>query len=105
MHLLKPYKDQGKTRVEYDLDLVERIKEKLALDGTDSGIDLIVLAGFMHILSAEFINSFPKNTIINLHPALPGKFDGAKAIDRAFEAFQKQEITETGVMVHRLAVF
>ena len=39
---------------------------------------------------------------INLHPALPGAFDGAQAIERAYEAFQKGEITKTGVMVHRV---
>jgi phosphoribosylglycinamide formyltransferase len=39
---------------------------------------------------------------INLHPALPGAFDGANAIPRAFEAFQKGEITHTGAMVHRV---
>lgn len=94
-HLLKPYKDAGKSRTEYDLDLVAKIKETCKID-----LDLIVLAGFMHILSAEFINAFPEHTIINLHPALPGCFDGAKAIERAYEAFQKKEISETGVMVH-----
>lgn len=40
--------------------------------------------------------------IINLHPALPGAFDGAHAIDRALEAFQKGEVKGTGVMVHRV---
>ena len=39
---------------------------------------------------------------INLHPALPGAFDGADAIGRAFAAFQNGEITKTGVMVHRV---
>nr|XP_018266993.1 phosphoribosylglycinamide formyltransferase [Kwoniella dejecticola CBS 10117]OBR89151.1 phosphoribosylglycinamide formyltransferase [Kwoniella dejecticola CBS 10117] len=45
--------------------------------------------------------SFPI-PIINLHPALPGQFDGANAIGRAYEAFGKGEITHTGVMVHRV---
>ncbi|WRT63987.1 uncharacterized protein IL334_000914 [Kwoniella shivajii] len=40
--------------------------------------------------------------IINLHPALPGAFDGANAIGRAFEAFQTGGIQHTGVMVHRV---
>lgn len=40
--------------------------------------------------------------VINLHPALPGAFDGAHAIERAYEAFQKGEITHSGVMVHRV---
>ncbi|KAG0306533.1 hypothetical protein BGZ97_000712, partial [Linnemannia gamsii] len=33
---------------------------------------------------------------------LPGQFDGARAIERAFEAYQKGEIKHTGVMVHRV---
>ncbi len=40
--------------------------------------------------------------VINLHPALPGAFDGAHAIERAYEAFQKGEIAHTGAMVHRV---
>jgi folate-dependent phosphoribosylglycinamide formyltransferase PurN len=81
------------------MDLVKLIDSKV--DGGIEGVDLVVLAGFMHILSPEFINSFAGNTIINLHPALPGCFDGSKAIERAFEAFQKGEIQQTGVMIHR----
>ncbi|CAJ0769771.1 9672_t:CDS:1, partial [Entrophospora sp. SA101] len=42
--------------------------------------------------------------IINLHPALPGQFDGANAIERAYEAFKKGEINKTGVMVHKVIV-
>ncbi|WVF70758.1 hypothetical protein IAT40_005552 [Kwoniella sp. CBS 6097] len=40
--------------------------------------------------------------IINLHPALPGAFDGANAIGRAFEAFNAGEVEGTGCMVHRV---
>jgi phosphoribosylglycinamide formyltransferase len=39
---------------------------------------------------------------INLHPALPGAFDGADAIGRAYTAFQEGTIEKTGVMVHRV---
>lgn len=38
--------------------------------------------------------------IINLHPALPGAFNGANAIGRAWQAFQHGEIAATGVMIH-----
>ncbi|KAF9995263.1 hypothetical protein BGZ80_004491 [Entomortierella chlamydospora] len=91
---LKPYTAAGRTRVEYDLDLAQLV--------IDAKPDLVVLAGFMHILSPEFLNQFPTTPLINLHPALPGQFDGAKAIERAFEAYQKGEIKHTGVMVHRV---
>lgn len=40
--------------------------------------------------------------MINLHPALPGEFAGAKAIERAWEAGQRGEIKRTGVMIHEL---
>ena len=40
--------------------------------------DIVVLAGWMHILSNAFLKHFPH--IINLHPALPGQFPGNKAI-------------------------
>ena len=62
--------------------------------------DLIVLAGWMHIIHKEFINTF-KN-IINLHPALPNTFIGINSIENAYDAFQKGEISYTGSMVHRV---
>jgi formyltetrahydrofolate-dependent phosphoribosylglycinamide formyltransferase len=61
--------------------------------------DYVVLAGWMRILSSNFLSSFP-NHVINLHPALPGTFPGTHAIARAFEAYQRGEIEHTGVMVH-----
>lgn len=81
-------------RVEYDQDLA-----KLILDAKP---DLVVCAGWMHILSTVFVDMLAtaKIGIINLHPALPGQFNGADAIHRAFEAFQKGEIDHTGVMIH-----
>lgn len=93
---LQSYKKQNKTRVEYDKDLA-----KLICSNFDDKPDLIVLAGFMHILSKDFIEHFKQGSIINLHPALPGMFDGANAITRAFEAFQKGGINQTGVMIHK----
>lgn len=64
-------------------------------------LDLVVLAGWMLILSPAFLDRFP-GRIINLHPALPGQFPGAHAIERAYEAFQQGQIEQTGVMVHRV---
>jgi len=59
--------------------------------------DLVVLAGWMRILTAEFCSQF---SIINLHPAKPGEFPGATAITDAFDAFTEGRLHETGVMVH-----
>ena len=61
--------------------------------------DYVILAGWMRILSSSFLSAFPKK-VINLHPALPDTFLGTHAIERAFEAFQRDEIKHTGVMVH-----
>ncbi|KAI9482301.1 Bifunctional purine biosynthetic protein ADE5,7 [Coemansia sp. RSA 1290] len=88
---LKQYKDAGKSREDYDRDLAEFI--------ASHSPDLIVLAGWMHILSPAFIDRFP-NKIINLHPALPGELDGAHAIERAYDEFKAGTRTRTGVMVH-----
>lgn len=88
---LKPYAESGRPRAEYDADLA----------GVVAGYqpDLIVLAGWMHVLSPEFLDRFPMR-VLNLHPALPGQFAGTHAIPRAYEAFQRGEIDHTGVMVH-----
>lgn len=59
----------------------------------------IILAGWMRLLSNAFLQHFP-NQVINLHPALPGKFPGTHAIERALTAFQQGQIEHTGVMVH-----
>lgn len=116
-------KNPGATRIDYDKEVARRVVQ--------SRPDLVVLAGWMHILSPEFLKildgtmapppvpayvSVTQNTspaqaeepahfpipIINLHPALPGAFDGANAIGRAYEAAQKGEIQNTGVMVHKV---
>lgn len=63
--------------------------------------------GFLDILSGDTLLDGEETvsrpiSVINLHPALPGAFDGANAIERAFEAFQKGEIKHSGVMVHRV---
>lgn len=97
VHTLKSYRDQGKTRIQYDIDLAA-----LVVDRIGKQPDIQVLAGFMHILSADYLNKFKAGSVINLHPALPGTFDGAKAIERAFTAFQEGKVTGTGVMVHRV---
>lgn len=61
--------------------------------------DWVVLAGWMRVLGMDFLQYFPEG-VINLHPALPGTFPGIHAIERAYDAFKRGEIAETGVMVH-----
>jgi formyltetrahydrofolate-dependent phosphoribosylglycinamide formyltransferase len=90
---LKPYKDAGKSRAEYDADLAGQVSRYAP--------DLIVLAGWMHIDSGALVRRFP-GRIINLHPALPGEFPGAHGIEDAFAAWTRGEITRSGCMVHHV---
>jgi phosphoribosylglycinamide formyltransferase-1 len=63
--------------------------------------DLIVLAGWMRILTTSFLGWFPER-VINLHPALPGQLPGTRAVERAWHEALAGERTVTGVMVHRV---
>tara|TARA_B100000902_G_C27110649_1_gene813373 strand:- start:359 stop:907 length:549 start_codon:yes stop_codon:yes gene_type:complete len=58
-------------------------------------VDLVVLAGWMRIVSPKLIDAFPKR-IINLHPSLLPKYKGLHAIEQALESGDK----ETGCTVH-----
>ena len=58
-------------------------------------VDLIVLAGYMKVVSPDFIKAFP-NRIINLHPSLLPKYKGLHAVEQALEAGDKV----TGCTVH-----
>jgi len=58
-------------------------------------VDLIVLAGWMRIISPKLIEAFP-NRIINLHPSMLPKYKGLHAIERALESGDDK----TGVSVH-----
>ena len=58
-------------------------------------VDLIVLAGYMELLSAEFVGRF-RNRIVNVHPALLPSFPGLDAIGQALE----HGVRVTGVTVH-----
>jgi len=59
------------------------------------GVDLVVLAGYMHLLTAQFLERFP-DRIVNVHPSLLPQFPGAHAIDDALAA----GVDTTGVTVH-----
>ncbi len=61
--------------------------------------DLVVLAGWMRILTKDFLGWFPER-VVNLHPALPGELPGTHAIERAWQEALAGERTRTGVMVH-----
>ena len=60
-----------------------------------AGVDIIVLAGWMKILSKHFVDSFPRK-IINLHPSLLPKYKGLHAIEQALNNGDEK----TGCTVH-----
>jgi phosphoribosylglycinamide formyltransferase 1 len=61
----------------------------------DYGVELVVLAGYMHLLTQPFLDRFPER-IVNVHPSLLPAFPGMKAIDEALAA----GVDMTGVTVH-----
>ncbi|KAI0016712.1 phosphoribosylglycinamide formyltransferase [Xylariomycetidae sp. FL0641] len=100
---IKGEKDAQKlleARDKYDAALALRIL------GNDPKPDMVVLAGWMHVFAQSFLDPLVAEGIpvINLHPALPGKYDGAHAIERAFNDFQagKLENNKTGIMIHHV---
>ncbi len=84
-------KPKTQDRREYDSELADLVASYHP--------DWVILAGWMRLLSSRFLDRFP-NRVVNLHPALPGTFPGTHAIERAFDAYQRDEIQHTGVMVH-----
>ena len=61
----------------------------------EQGAQLIVLAGYLEILSAGFVDRF-RNRVINIHPSLLPHFPGLNSIERAYEA----SVMKSGVTVH-----
>jgi formyltetrahydrofolate-dependent phosphoribosylglycinamide formyltransferase len=81
----------GEARTSYDARLADAV--------AGFAPDLIVLAGWMRILSMAFLGRFPER-VVNLHPALPGELPGTRAVERAWHEALAGERTATGVMVH-----
>ena len=67
---------KGKTREQHDAEVVAALREK--------NVDLICLAGYMRLLSPDFIRAFPQK-ILNIHPSLLPAFPGLEAQKQAFE--------------------
>jgi phosphoribosylglycinamide formyltransferase 1 len=84
-------KTKEESRSEYDARLAECVQHL--------NPDLVVLAGFMRLLSMQFLCHFPMR-VINLHPALPGELPGTNAIERAFVERDTSGRHRSGVMVH-----
>ena len=67
---------KGILREEYDRRVVQELKSR--------GVELVCLAGFMRLLSAEFCRAFPTR-ILNIHPSLLPAFPGLEAQKQALE--------------------
>jgi len=63
----------------------------------EHGVELVVCAGYMHLLTPAFLARFPQR-ILNVHPSLLPAFPGAHAIDDALVA----GVETTGVTVHHV---
>jgi phosphoribosylglycinamide formyltransferase-1 len=74
-------------RTERDLVMASWLEEH--------GVELVVLAGYMHLLTPPFLRRFP-DRVVNVHPSLLPQFPGTHAIEDALSA----DIDVTGVTVH-----
>lgn len=71
---------RGRSREEHDREIVATLKARK--------IDLICLAGYMRVLSGEFLDAFPRR-ILNIHPSLLPLFPGLNAQKQALESGAK----------------
>ena len=67
---------KGRPRAEHDADVAACLRRH--------NVDLVVLAGYMRLLSPEFIQAF-SNRIVNIHPSLLPAFPGLDAQHQAFD--------------------
>jgi len=80
------------TREEFDAKVADILEE--------NKVDLVVLVGYMRILSTEFVKRF-KHKIINVHPALIPKFSGKNFFGaNVHEAVLQAGEKETGMTIH-----
>jgi phosphoribosylglycinamide formyltransferase 1 len=77
----------GQDRLTYDRLLIDELKRRR--------VDLVCLAGFMRLLSAEFISAFSER-VLNIHPSLLPAFPGLDAQHQALE----HGVKITGCTVH-----
>jgi phosphoribosylglycinamide formyltransferase-1 len=94
----------GKKRAEHDAEMIAVL--------TGNSVDLVCLAGYMRIISEEFVAAFP-NRILNVHPSLLPSFPGLEAQTQALEFGAKvagctvhfvDEAVDHGVIILQRAV-
>jgi phosphoribosylglycinamide formyltransferase-1 len=83
---------KGENPEEYDTDVADVLKEY--------GVDLVVLVGYMRVLTPQFVRRFSRR-IINVHPALMPKFSGKGFYGaNVHEEVLKADEKETGCTIH-----
>lgn len=78
---------QGRSRDEHDREIISALRLR--------DIDLVCLAGYMRVLSADFINAY-RGRILNIHPSLLPSFPGLNAQQQALD----QRAAVSGCTVH-----
>ena len=78
---------RGRTREKHDAEIIAELKRR--------DVELVCLAGYMRLLSSDFIQAFPEK-IINIHPSLLPSFPGLDAQKQALE----HGVKITGCTVH-----
>jgi len=78
---------RGRKRAEHDAEIIASLRAHQ--------VDLVCLAGYMRLLSAEFVRAFPQR-ILNIHPSLLPAFPGLDAQRQALE----YGVTVSGCTVH-----
>lgn len=91
---------RAETVLKKELGSQEAFESKIVSLLDEEGIDLIILAGFLAILSADFTKRYPKR-IINIHPSLIPSFCGAGFYGlKVHEAALQKGVKVTGATVH-----
>ncbi|WP_016953378.1 phosphoribosylglycinamide formyltransferase [Anabaena sp. PCC 7108] len=80
-----------KNRKELDRKIVQTLRQY--------DVDLVIMAGWMRLVTQVLIDAFP-NKIINIHPSLLPSFKGVRAVEQALEA----RVKITGCTVHFLSL-
>ena len=97
-HALVRAREAGVPAATFSLDCHADREERDLVMATwleEHGIELVVLAGYMHLLTKPFLDRFP-DRIVNVHPSLLPQFPGGHAIEDALAA----GVETTGVTIH-----
>ena len=80
----------------YSWKNISKLEEEVLKLIIDYNVKLLVLAGYMRLLSKNFVNSLPSKFIVNVHPSLLPKYKGMNAVKQALD----DSAQYTGVTIH-----